>query len=402
MTSQASRPLNASLVRLMALATGLSVASNYYAQPLLAVIARQVGLSTANAGYIVTTAQISYALGLLCLVPLGDLLERRRLIVVMTVFAAVGLAVSATAPGVFWLLAGTAITGLFSVVAQILVPFAATLAAPEQRGKVLGTVMSGLLLGILLARTVAGAIASLGSWRTVYGCAAFAMLVLALALSRALPVHQTSARLSYPRLLGSVWQLYREEPVFRLRSLLGALSFCAFAILWTSLTFLLSDAPYHYSPASIGLFGLVGAAGALAANQAGRLADRGKSGLTTTLGLLGMLLAWLGMSLAAHSLVLLIAGILLMDLAAQSVHISNQSQIYRLRPEARSRFTAGYMTCYFIGGSVGSSLAAAVYPHGGWVGVSLIATGVVAVALGVWLFSQRRGSVHAGGEQARR
>jgi predicted MFS family arabinose efflux permease len=374
----------------MAVATGIAVASNYYNQPLLHTIAEQFGLSFSQAGIIVTTAQVSYAIGLLLLVPLGDLLERRRLIVGMTVIAAVGLAISASAKSLGWLLLGTAMTGLFSVVAQVLVPFAATLAAPEERGRVVGTVMSGLILGILLARTVAGALSAVGDWRTVYVLAAVLMIVVAITLRLALPRYQQSVGLTYPRLIGSVFTLLKEEPVHRVRTALGAMSFAIFAIFWTPLAFMLSAEPYGYSDGTIGLFGLAGAIGALAANVAGRMADKGKGALATTVGLVALMLAWLPLAFAPISLAALLVGIVILDLAVQLSHVSNQNVVYKLRPEARSRLNAGYMTGYFIGGSIGSLLSAWLFQHYAWAGVSAAGFGIGAMALATWIVASRK------------
>ncbi|OQP30282.1 MFS transporter [Pantoea latae] len=381
----ANRPsLTPALVLLMSLATGLSVASNYYVQPLLHTVANDFGLSVSLAGFIVTTAQLGYACGLLLLVPLGDMLERRALIVGMSLLAAGGMVITATSSSFTLLLLGTVLTGLFSVVAQILVPLAATLAAPEKRGKVVGTVMSGLLLGILLARTVAGALAQLGGWRTVYWVASALMVLMALALWRFLPQVKQSVSLNYPQLLKSIFQLYRANRVIRTRAWTGCLSFANFSVLWTSMAFLLASPPYNYSEGEIGLLGLVGAAGALAARQAGSLADKGKARLTTSLGLLIMLASWGMTALGAHALTALIVGILLLDLAVQGVHITNQSVIYSQMPEARNRLTAGYMTSYFIGGACGSVLSANAFHIAGWYGVC--AAGVVMTLLNLLIW----------------
>lgn len=366
-SSQAS--LTPSLVLLMSVATGLSVACNYYVQPLLETVARTFALSVNQAGFIVTTAQLGYAVGLLLLVPLGDMLERRGLIVGMSLLAAGGMVIIALSPTLPVMLLGTVLTGLFSVVAQILVPLAATLAAPEKRGKVVGTVMSGLLLGILLARTVAGGLAQLGGWRTVYWVASGLMVLMALALWRVLPRYRQSVSLSYGQLLKSIFSLYATSPLLRTRAITGCLAFANFSVLWTSMAFLLASPPYGYSEGMIGLLGLVGAAGALAARQAGTLADKGKARLTTTAGLLIMLVSWAITALGNHSLAALIIGIILLDLAVQGVHITNQSVIYRQMPEARNRLTAGYMTSYFIGGALGSLVSATAYQHAGWWGV---------------------------------
>lgn len=369
-TSHPTPPaLTAPIVLLMSVASGLAVASNYYAQPLLHTISQQFSLSTATAGSIVTVAQLSYALGLVLLVPLGDMLERRSLIVLMTLLSAGGLLISAFAPSIAFLMIGTAVTGMLSVVAQVLVPFAATMAAPHERGRVVGTVMSGLLLGILLARTVAGALADIGSWRTVYWVAAILMLMMSGVLWRVLPRYKSPTGLSYLQLLGSIVHLYREEPLFRARSLIGAALFGSFSMLWTPLTFLLSSPAYGYSNTTIGLFGLAGAAGAFAANRVGRLTDRGLGNMATLAGLLLLLGSWGFIAFGQVSVLALLVGILIQDLAIQGVHVTNQSAIYRLKPEARSRLTAGYMTSYFIGGAAGSLLSSYIYAHSGWSGV---------------------------------
>ncbi|WP_416769924.1 MFS transporter [Pseudomonas sp. RHF3.3-3] len=390
MSDTPNKPLSTALILLMATATGLAVASNYYAQPLLHTIAQQLGLSMATAGTIVITAQLSYGAGLLLLVPLGDLFEQRRLIVVMTLISAIGLLISAFAPGLPWLLLGTALTGLFSVVAQVLVPMAASLTPPEQRGRVVGTLMSGLLLGILLARTAAGALSSFGDWRAIYLLAAGLMFVCALALSRALPHHRQNAGLSYPALLGSVFRLFVEEPVLRLRAVLGLLSFCLFALFWTPLAFLLANPPYGYSDGVIGLFGLAGAVGAMAANLGGRMADRSKGEFATTIGLLALLLSWLPLGFAGHSLVALLVGVLVLDFAVQLVHVSNQNAVFKVRPAARNRLNAGYITCYFVGGALGSLLGAQLWGPYGWNGIVVAGGLISALALGIWAWVQRR------------
>ncbi|WP_092582881.1 MFS transporter [Achromobacter sp. NFACC18-2] len=365
----------------MSVATGLAVASNYYAQPLLHTIGQQFAISNATAGAIVTTAQLSYAVGLMLLVPLGDMFERRALIVLMNLLAAGGLLISAFATNIAVLILGTALTGMLSVVAQILVPFAATLAAPHERGKAVGTVMSGLLLGILLARTAAGALADVGSWRTVYWVAAILMLCMSGVLWRVLPRYQSPTAMSYPQLLGSILRMFVEEPLFRARSLIGGLLFAAFSMLWTPLTFLLAGPPYEYSNTTIGLFGLAGAAGAYAANRFGRLADRGLGNIATRVGLLLLLGSWGLMAFGQVSVIALLAGILVQDLAIQGVHVTNTSSIYRLRPEARSRLTAGYVTCYFIGGASGSLVSSWLYAHFGWPAVVTAGAVLAAVTL---------------------
>ena len=382
--TKTTQGLSPALILLMSVATGLAVASNYYAQPLLDTIARAFNLSASSAGFIVTAAQLGYAAGLLFLVPLGDMFERRMLIVSMTLLAAGGMLITASSQSLTMMIVGTALTGLFSVVAQILVPLAATLASPEKRGKVVGTIMSGLLLGILLARTVAGLLASLGGWRTVYWVASVLMVIMALALWRGLPKVKQENHLDYPQLLASVFSLFTQDKLLRTRALLGCFTFANFSILWTSMAFLLAAPPFNYSEGVIGLFGLAGAAGALGARPAGGLADKGKSHLTTSAGLVLLLLSWAAIWYGHVSVLALIVGILVLDLTVQGVHITNQTVIYRVKPEARNRLTAGYMTSYFIGGAAGSLISASAWQHAGWSGVCGIGAIVAALNLLVW------------------
>ncbi len=382
--TKTTQGLSPALILLMSVATGLAVASNYYAQPLLDTIARAFDLSASSAGFIVTAAQLGYAAGLLFLVPLGDMFERRMLIVSMTLLAAGGMLITASSQSLTMMIIGTALTGLFSVVAQILVPLAATLASPEKRGKVVGTIMSGLLLGILLARTVAGLLASLGGWRTVYWVASVLMLIMALALWRGLPKVKQENHLNYPQLLASVFSLFTRDKFLRTRAILGCLTFANFSILWTSMAFLLAAPPFNYSEGVIGLFGLAGAAGALGARPAGGLADKGKSHMTTSAGLVLLLLSWAAIWYGHVSVLALIVGILVLDLTVQGVHITNQTVIYRVKPDARNRLTAGYMTSYFIGGAAGSLISASAWQHAGWTGVCAIGAIVAAINLLVW------------------
>ncbi|MBT1729307.1 MFS transporter [Enterobacter quasimori] len=382
--TKTTQGLSPALILLMSVATGLAVASNYYAQPLLDTIARAFNLSASSAGFIVTAAQLGYAAGLLFLVPLGDMFERRMLIVSMTLLAAGGMLITASSQSLTMMIIGTALTGLFSVVAQILVPLAATLASPEKRGKVVGTIMSGLLLGILLARTVAGLLASLGGWRTVYWVASVLMVIMALALWRGLPKVKQENHLNYPQLLASVFSLFTQDKLLRTRALLGCFTFANFSILWTSMAFLLAAPPFNYSEGVIGLFGLAGAAGALGARPAGGLADKGKSHMTTTAGLVLLLLSWAAIWYGHVSVLALIVGILVLDLTVQGVHITNQTVIYRVKPEARNRLTAGYMTSYFIGGAAGSLISASAWQHAGWTGVCAIGAIMAILNLLVW------------------
>jgi predicted MFS family arabinose efflux permease len=372
------------LVLVMAVTAGLAVANNYYAQPLLATIARHLNVSTGAAGLLITVSQIGYAVGLVAVVPLGDLLERRRLLMALLGLSVLALIAAALAPTLTVLAGAGLFIGLTSVVAQIIVPFAASLAAAHDRGRVVGTVMSGLLIGILLARTVAGFVGDFLGWRAIYELAAVLMVGLVGVLWRELPEYRERHVSSYPQLMRSVWMLVREERVLRYRSVYGACVFAAFSVFWTTAAFLLSGGPYRYSDKIIGLFGLLGVAGVVAASAAGRLADRGWARPQTAAFLLGTLASWLPIGLGAHHLAPLVLGIVLMDLGVHGTQITNQSEIYRLNPSARSRLTTAYMTAYFVGGASGSLAGALVYDAFGWRGVCWAGAAFVAVALVAW------------------
>lgn len=372
------------LVLLMSVCTGMSVGSLYYAQPLLASIRHSLHLGTGTAGFIVSITQIGYISGLVLLVPLGDMFVRRLLLPLMAVGLAVCLALVSAAPSAGLLFAGSLLVGALSVTAQITVAFAASLASDEDRGRIVGRVMSGLLLGILLARTAAGYLAQLGGWRTPFEVAAVAVAVLALVLWRTLPAEPDRAPVRYLRVLLSIPVLLKEEPVILLRSLYGAAAFGAFNALWTPLAFLLSGSPFHYPTSTIGVFGLLGVAGALTASLAGHFADRGGAATMTLLTSLLMLVSWVPIAVGRHSLAALIVGIVVLDFAVQGLHITNQSLIYRRRPESRSRITSAYMSLYFVGGVIGSVAASAAYASGGWAGSSAVGAAFGVVTVVIW------------------
>ncbi|MBE1532706.1 MFS transporter [Actinomadura algeriensis] len=373
------------LLLLMSTATGLAVANNYFAQPLLDLISDELGVTASAAALVVTAAQCGYALGLTLLVPLGDLVDRRRLAVCLYAATAVFLLVSATATSGAVLLAGTALTALTSVGAQVVVPFAATLAAPEERGKVVGTVMTGLMLGLLLARTASGALAELGGWRTVYWVSAVLMALMAVLLRVRLPrLAGDGAGLSYGGLLRSTVAMLKYEPLLRWRAAMAALSLASFSVLWTAATLLLARAPYGWTESAIGLFGLVGVVGALTASVAGRLADRGRVQAVSGAGTVLLLTSWLLLAGAERSLVWLFAGVVVLDLAHQAVLNSSQNVVYALRPEARNRINSAFMTVFFIGGAVGSALTAVVWARGGWTGVCVLGAALSAGTVVLW------------------
>ncbi len=374
---------------LFSVACGLAVANVYFAQPLLDVIANQFQISHAMIGTVITVTQIGYGLGLLLVVPLGDLLDRRRLIVGQSLLSAVALIVVAFAPTGRVLLVGLAVVGMLAVVTQVLVAYASSLAHPTERGRVVGVVTSGIIIGILMARTVSGTLSDIFGWRSVYIVSAIATLAVASLLSKILP-RQTGIRpdVSYPRLIGSVFTLFAEEPVLRIRAFLALLIFAAVTVLWTPMVLPLSAPPLSLSHTKIGLFGLAGAMGALGAARAGRQADRGHAQRTTGIALAIMVASWLPIVLLHYSLWGLIVGVVSIDFGLQSVHVSNQSLIYRVRPESQSRLTAAYMICYSIGSATGSITSTLVYAKGGWTGVCLLGAALSTTALLFWVLTR--------------
>lgn len=386
MNSTHSQGLSFWLVFLMAFAIGVTIASNYYAQPLLHSITHDLHIAVEHAGSIIMTAQLSYAVGLLFITPLGDMIERKRLILILMLLSTCGLVISASSQNLWMLIVGTAMTGLFSTVAQVLIPFAATLAKPEHRGKIVGTLMSGMLLGILLGRTFAGAISTIADWHYVYWIATGIMLIVTFLLWLSLPRYCNHISINYLQLLLSIGSLYRQEPVLKIRSLLAITSFALFSLLWTPLAFLLTDAPYHYSDFIIGLFGLAGAAGALGSPIVGKLSDKGKGKTATTIGLALLLASWLPLSLAQYSIIALILGVILLDFAVQVTHVSNMSAIYQIRPEARSRINTGYMVSYFTGGMLGSVGSTYLFSHYGWIAIVIAGTILGILGLIIWYF----------------
>jgi len=369
----------------MATATGIAVANLYYAQPLLDTLARAFAVPTHTAGLIVTMTQVGYAAGLMFLVPLGDLVERRRLVVTVTLCAVVALIGAALAPTIAVFFAASLAVGITSVVAQVLVPFAAHLAPDHARGRVVGRVMSGLLLGILLARTVSGVMSDAFGWRSMFWLAAALMLIQAGVLARALPTDRSGERMGYLGLLKSVVDLIRDEPLLRRRIIYGVFVFATFSALWTALPFLLARPPFGYGDSIIGAFGLLGVAGAVTASFAGHLHDKGLTHRYTGIFLASIALAFAIMGVFDHSLIGVVLGIVLVDLGVQGTQILNQSTIYQLRPEARSRLTTAYMTCFFAGGAAGSAAAAYAFSLGGWRAVAVLGAALPLLAFAYWL-----------------
>jgi len=378
--------LSPAIVLLFAIACGLSVANIYSAQPLLDTMARDLGITPAAIGIVVTLTQIGLAFGLMLIVPLGDLWDRRKLIVGQIALSAVALVVG-TAPNAVVLFGGMALVGLLAVVIQVIVAFAATLAAPAERGQTIGTIQSGVVSGILLARFASGTLADLGGWRMVYLISAALMLVMAALLARALPRHapQPLAGSSYTKLLRSTAALFAEEPVLRERAVFALLAFASFSAFWSSIVLPLAAPPLSLSHTTIGMLGIAGLAGALAARNSGRLADRGWGQRTTGLSLLLMLAGWAPIACLNTSLWLVLVGVVMIDFAVQAIHVTNQSLIVATRPEASSRLIGVYMMFYSIGSGLGAIASTIVYAAAGWLGVCVLGAAISAVALLYWV-----------------
>jgi predicted MFS family arabinose efflux permease len=374
---------------LFALAGGAAVGNLYWAQPLLDVIARDLGAPTSTAGWLVTATQIGYALGILLIVPLGDVRNRRRLVPTMLALSAVALLACAAAPSMGVLLIAITALGVATVSGQILVPLTGDLADDTNRGHVVGTVVSGVLTGILVSRTLSGFIAGFAGWRAVYVIAAVAAVALAALLARTIPPLAPKTTLRYPALIASVFSVVAHERTVRWTLVLGSTGFAAFTMFWTALTFHLSSPPFSYPVQVIGLFGLVGLAGAVAAQRSGRLHDRGWSLPATGAAWVLVLLAFVLAGLAGSSVVALLIAILVLDIAMQANGILNQARLFAVSGEARSRINTAYVVSNFIGGAVGSALATVLWDYGRWGAITTTGAVLAGFALVVWLLGRR-------------
>jgi predicted MFS family arabinose efflux permease len=366
----------------MAAACGISISNIYYNQPLLA----QMGATFArDASYVPMFTQVGAGLGMFLFVPLGDIFERRRLIVLVSLCTAAATLLAALAPSLPLLAAAFVLVGLTSIVPHLILPFAAQVSAPEERGRVVGTVLGGLLIGILLARTASGFIGADFGWRAVYWMAAALMVSLALTLSKQLPRSEPTIAMSYPQLLRSIVSLVREQPLLRQASLIGGMLFGAFSAFWATLVFRLATPPFHYGARMAGLFGLVGVAGALVAPAAGKITDRKSPRFTIGIGIGIAVAAYACFWLFGSTFIGLVAGVILLDLGVQAGHVANQTRIYGLIPEARSRLNTVYMVTYFAGGALGSALGAYGWSVARWSGVCVAGLGLSLTALAVHL-----------------
>jgi predicted MFS family arabinose efflux permease len=365
----------------MALSVGVIVANIYYVQPLLAAMAHTFSVSVSMIGLVAMLTQVGTAIGMLIFVPLGDSHDRRALLTALLLGACVALCGVATAQNLVWISIASFAVGLCGAAVHVIVPFAAQLAPESSRGRVLGTVFSGLLIGILLARTFSGVVASFFGWRSVYFIAAVGILALMMLLRARLPKVAPQSNLRWPALMRSLVDLVRDHPALRESAFLGAALLCVFSAFWTTLVFLLQTPPYHYGSSVAGLFGLVGAAGALCAPLVGRFADRRGPQFTILLALVTTVASFLLLGVLGKVMAGLIAGVILLDIGVQSGHVANQTRIYALDANARSRLNTVYMFCYFTGGSIGSWVGAICWAYKGWWAVCAFSLAVLAIAL---------------------
>jgi predicted MFS family arabinose efflux permease len=378
---------------LMAVACGVCVANICYNQPLLGDFAAYFHATPAQVGWVSMASQAGYGLGLLFFLPLGDIVERSRLVQVMIYLCAGFLALTAAAPTLGLLIIGNLLVGATAMSAQILIPLAVELSPADRRGRTIGVLMTGLLGGILLARTLAGVIGDHFGWRAMFGVATIMMLVLALLLRGRLPQRPPTVALRYRELMASLWHVFKTQPRLRRPSIVAALSFGSFTVFWTSLSFLMAE-QFHRGATETGLFGVVGLAGALAAPLAGKFADRRGAVLTVTLAL-GIILIAFGVMWMWVTIPALILGVLLMDVGVQTVQVAEQGTVISLLPEARSRLNTLYMVSRFIGGAGGSLAGAFAWSYGRWPAVCAVALGLNALALIVHFAVSRRERVIA-------
>lgn len=380
-----TRTVSAGMTFLLAAACGLVAANIYYAQPLAGPISAALGLSPQAAGLVVTLTQIGYGAGLLLVVPLGDLVENRRLALVMIGIAALGLFAAALSPHATPFLLASLLIGLGSVAVQVLVPYAAHMAPEAARGRVVGDVMSGLMLGIMLARPVSSFIAELSSWHAVFLVSAAAMIVLALVLSRALPARAPTSTLRYGELLASMAHLAATTPILQRRALYHACLFGAFSLFWTTTPLLLAGPAFGLSQGGIALFALAGIAGAVAAPLAGRVADRGWTRPATVFAMLAVASAFLMMHLtplgSKLSLGLLVIAAIVLDFGVSANMTLGQRSIFAFGAEFRSRLNGLYMATFFAGGAIGSAVGGWAYAKGGWTLASWIGFALPVAAL---------------------
>jgi predicted MFS family arabinose efflux permease len=381
-------------VLFMAAATGLIVANLYYCQPLLILIAKEFNIPNADAGTITYLTQAGYAIGLFLMVPLGDKIERKSQILYTTFASVIALIIAATAQSYFVLEIASLLIGITSIVPQLILPLAASLSAPEERGKVVGTIMSGLLVGILLSRTLSGFIGDIFGWRAMFWIASGLCLVLFFIIRKQFPYNKPVFKGSYKQLIGSLFTLIKEQPLLREATLINVFSFAQFGAFWTTMVLLLSEEPFNFTSTTIGLFGIIGASGALAAPLVGKLSDKGSSRIAVGYGCMLIAFSFVIFYFSGSSVIGIVLGIVFIDIGMQGVHISNQTRVYSILPDARNRMNTVFMSFSFLGTAAGSAFGLFLWRFGGWRAVTLGCLVLSALAFSVYALtykSKRKG-----------
>lgn len=377
-------------VSFMAIATGLIVANLYYCQPLVILIAKEFLIAEEKAATITYLTQAGYAIGMFVMVPLGDKLERKKQIQFTAFSAIIALILAATSKSFLMLQIASFLIGAFSIVPQLILPLAASLASPEQRGKVIGTIMSGLLVGILISRTVSGFVGLWIGWRGMFWIAALLCLLIMLVIQKKFPVNRPNFKGTYGQLYNSMFTLIKEQKMLREATLINAVSFAQFGAFWTTMVLLLSEAPFNYNSATIGLFGIVGASGALAAPLVGKLGDKGKPRIIIGYGCVLLLLSFIVFYFSAQSLIGLLIGIVFIDVGLQAIHISNQTRIYAFLPEARNRMNTIFMSFSFLGTALGSAFGIWLWNYGKWHAFSVGGIALALLSILIYILTYKR------------
>ena len=377
-------------VGFMAIATGLIVANLYYCQPLVILIAKEFFIPEDQAATITYLTQAGYAIGMFIMVPLGDKLERKKQIQYTTFAAIIALVLAATSRNFLMLQIASFLIGAFSIVPQLILPLAASLASPEQRGKVIGTIMSGLLVGILISRTVSGFAGLWIGWRGMFWIAAGLCLLIMIVIQKKFPVNRPDFNGTYIQLINSMFTLIKEQKMLREATLINAVSFAQFGAFWTTMVLLLSDKPFSYNSATIGLFGIVGASGALAAPLVGKLGDKGNPRKVIGYGCVLLLMSFIIFYFSSESLIGILIGIVFIDVGLQAIHISNQTRIYAFLPEARNRMNTVFMSFSFLGTALGSAFGIWLWNYGKWQAFSIGGAMLSLTGILIYLLTYKR------------
>lgn len=360
---------------LMAVAAGICTGGNYFSQPLIHSISLSFGLTETTVAWVPTLAQITYACGLLFLMPLGDILEKRKLLLIFMLLAAGGLLISGFSSNIYLLLLGTIITGLFSSAAQLLLPLAASLVPIQHSGRVVAFLLSGLMMGVLFARSFAGLMSSLFEWNIIYLLSGFLLLAIALVLHRNIRAFPPTKSENYAETIRSLPSIFVENRRLRVRTYIGGLTFACVSLIFTTMSLLLAPAPYYFSDFSIGLFGLIGVFGTLIANFSGKFIDQGYIHKISIYCGISLILSWLLFLLLPYHFSFYLLGLFALYAGLSAVHVTNQSIVFKLNQQLRSRFNAIYMTGYFAGGALGTTTGSYAWVHFGWTGVCLLGFG---------------------------